>query len=63
MLANVTALTINPLFLRHHLLIELGRLDLAIDAVRHAAANEHLELADLQTRRATINDTLQRLGA
>jgi hypothetical protein len=63
MLANVTALTINPLFLRHHLLIELGRLDLAIDAARHAPANENLELADLETRRSTISDTLLRLTA
>ena len=64
MLANVTALTINPMFLRHDLLIELGRLEIAIRHVDHQGpANDQGDLTDLQTRRTTINQALSRLSA
>ena len=63
MLATVTALTINPLFLRHDLMIELGRLEMAIDDVRsHHSANDQT-LTPLQTKLARINEALTRLSA
>ena len=64
MLADVTSVTVNPMFLRHDLLIALGRLETAIDAIRgHAPANDASDLATLEVRRSTINHTLERLSA
>ena len=64
MLANVTTLTINPMFLRHDLLIELGRLEIAIrDVHQHGPANDHGALGDLESRRSTLNQALSRLSA
>ena len=63
MLATASSLSVNPMFLRYDLLIELSRLQLAIDGARHACANEHDAIADLETRRAAISDTLRRLSA
>src|SRR3954468_21979384 len=41
---SVASMSINPLFLRHDLMIELGRLEMAIDDVRttQPAANDRL---------------------
>ncbi len=63
MLATVAALTINPLFLRHDLMIELGRLEMAIEDVRsHHSANDQV-LSPLETKLARINEALTRLSA
>jgi len=62
MFADVTSVTVNPMFLRHDLMIELGRLETAIDSMRdHVSANS--DLAVLQSRRETLSETLQRLSA
>jgi len=59
MLANVTSLTVNPMFLRHDLLIELGRLEIAIGDIRsQASANEHDDLAALEDRRSALSQAL-----
>ena len=65
MLATAAALTINPLFLRHDLMIELGRLEMAIEDVRshHSANDHHQELTPLETKLARINEALTRLSA
>ena len=63
MLANATSLTVNPMFLRHDLLIELGRLQTAIEDVRCASANDRDALATLESRRETIHSTLGLLSA
>lgn len=64
MLANATTLTINPLFLRHDLMIELGRLEMAIEDVRgHSSANDSSSIAPLETKLARINEALSRLSA
>jgi hypothetical protein len=59
MQANATTLTLNPLFLRHDLLIEMSRLEMAL----HEAANEQQALAPLETKLARINEALSRLSA
>jgi len=47
MLTNQSALTLNPLFLRHDLMIEMGRLEMALDYARaHEAAHLDGELGD-----------------
>ena len=62
MFSDVTSVTVNPMFLRHDLMIELGRLETAIDSMRdHVSANS--DLAVLKSRRETLSDTLQRLSA
>jgi len=62
MFADVTSVTVNPMFLRHDLMIELGSLETAIDSMRdHVSANS--DLAVLKSRRETLSDTLQRLSA
>ena len=64
MLANVTSLTVNPMFLRHDLLIELGRLETAIEDMRsRLPANDGVDLTVLESRRSAISHTLQRLSA
>lgn len=52
----------NPLFLRHDLMIELGRLEMAIDGVRaQGTANDTLDR--LESRHAKINEALNKLPA
>lgn len=53
---------LDPLFLRHDLMIELGRLDMAIDRAQ-LGESAAAALADLQTRRAHLNEALSRLPA
>jgi hypothetical protein len=63
MFANATSLSVNPMFLRHHLLIELGRLEIAIrDARAGQPANDGDDVATLQTRQETLQRTLSVLG-
>jgi hypothetical protein len=64
MLANVTSLTVNPMFLRHDLLIALGRLETAIENMRSGSpANDEVNLLTLESRRSAISHTLERLSA
>lgn len=50
----------NPLFLRHDLMIELGRLEMAIDQAREqTAVNDAVD--QLETRCARINEALAKL--
>ncbi|MEP7043382.1 MAG: hypothetical protein ABI843_09975 [Dokdonella sp.] len=59
---NIATSSFNPLFLRHDLMIELGRLEMAIDDARmHAAAND--TVGQLETRCARINEALSKLPA
>lgn len=59
---TAATMSINPLFLRHDLMIELGRLEMAIDSVRlQEAAND--TLGRLESRHAKINEALSRLPA
>ncbi len=56
------SMILNPLFLRHDLMIELGRLEMAIDSARtQPAAND--TLGQLETRCAKINEALSKLPA
>ncbi|MEP6485386.1 MAG: hypothetical protein ABJB01_13125 [Rudaea sp.] len=64
MLAVVDSLSLNPLFLRHDLMIEMGRLEMAIEQVRsHASANDGPALTPLEQRLARVNEALSRLSA
>ena len=63
MIANVTSLSVNPMFLRHDLLIELGRLEAAMRDIRGYAANDHEDLSTLEQRFASVTQTLVRLSA
>ncbi|UXI68177.1 hypothetical protein [Tahibacter amnicola] len=64
-LANDTLMRVNPLFLRQDLMIEVGRLELAIEDIRsHKSANEAESLvAPLLSRIARLNEALGRLLA
>jgi len=64
-MSNVASLSFNPLFMRHDLMIELGRLEMAIDDARTMpAANDANEtLHQLETRCAKINEALSKLPA
>lgn len=62
MFANVTSLTVDPMFLRLDLLIELGRLDIAIGDMRsNVAANDRPDLQLLESAQSTIRQTLGRI--
>ena len=63
MLAVIDTLSLNPLFLRHDLLIEMGRLEMAIENARtQPSANDH-GVAPLQQKLERINEALNRLSA
>ena len=65
-MSNLASLSINPLFLRHDLMIELGRLEMAIDDVRltQPAANDRSSLVnEPESKCARINETLSKLPA
>jgi hypothetical protein len=56
------SMSINPLFLRHDLMIELGRLEMAIDQARtQPAAND--TVGQLESRCARISEALSKLPA
>lgn len=64
MLAVIDTLSLNPLFLRHDLMIEMGRLEMAIEEVRsQVSANEPRALTPLEQRLARVNEALSRLSA
>jgi hypothetical protein len=59
---NLATAAFNPLFLRHDLMIELGRLEMALDEARvESPAAE--AVGQLETRRARINEALSKLPA
>ena len=59
---DIATASFNPLFLRHDLMIELGRLEMALDDARsHEAAND--TLGQIETRCARINEALAKLPA
>jgi len=63
---NAASMSINPLFLRHDLMIELGRLEMAIDDVRTtqpAANDRHNLVNELESKCARINEALSKLPA
>lgn len=60
-MSNIATMSINPLFLRHDLMIELGRLEMAIEGARSEATESSLD--QLETRFAKINEALSRLPA
>lgn len=61
-MSNFASMSINPLFLRHDLMIELGRIEMAMDHAR-ADAQPVDSLGQLETRFAKINEALSRLPA
>lgn len=65
MISAAAAMSLNPLFLRHDLMIELGRLEMAMDNMREAANVDQTteQIAQLESRRARINEALSRLPA
>ena len=61
-MTNLAAMSLNPLFLRHDLMIELGRLEMALDDARsHSAADD--TVGQIETRCAKINEALSKLPA
>lgn len=59
---SIATMSVNPLFLRHDLMIELGRLEMAIDSARlQVPANDAVH--QLETRCAKINEALSQLPA
>lgn len=63
--ANLATLSLNPLFLRHDLMIELGRLEMAMEDMRdpNTIDQTRQQINQLETRRARINEALSRLPA
>lgn len=61
-MSNFASMSINPLFLRHDLMIELGRLEMAMDSARGDSLRDDA-LGQLETRCAKINEALSRLPA
>jgi hypothetical protein len=62
-MSNIASMSFNPLFLRHDLMIELGRLEMAIDSARTAAPAANDTVGQLETRCARINEALSKLPA
>lgn len=62
---SAPAMSVNPLFLRHDLMIEVSRLEMAIEDIRaHKPANEAMSLVSpLETRLARLTEALSRLQA
>lgn len=53
----------NPIFLRHDLMIEMGRLQMQLDDARErSSANESQKIEPLQHKLARINAALNRLS-
>lgn len=61
-MSNATMLRVNPFFMRHDLMIELGRLEMAIDSSRaQQAASDTVNR--LESRCAKISEALSKLPA
>lgn len=66
MIASASQLSVNPLFLRHDLMIELGRLEMTMERMRGSevdTAASSPQLTQLETRRARISEALSRMPA
>lgn len=65
MMSTAASMNLNPLFLRHDLMIELGRLEMAMQDMRSTSAMDQAtaQLQQLESRRARINEALSRLPA
>lgn len=65
MISTAATMSLNPLFLRHDLMIELGRLEMAMDDMREHTGDDQpqQQIAHLETRRARINEALSKLPA
>ncbi|WP_440224045.1 hypothetical protein ACQQ2N_02235 [Dokdonella sp. MW10] len=63
MITNAASMSLNPLFLRHDLMIELGRLEMAMEDIRVATPASNDQIVQLESRRARINEALSRLPA
>ncbi|HQV49141.1 MAG TPA: hypothetical protein PLF10_07655 [Dokdonella sp.] len=65
MISSIATMSVNPLFLRHDLMIELGRLEMAMQDMRDTSALDLAtsQIQQLETRRARINEALSRLPA
>ncbi|MEZ5462690.1 hypothetical protein [Dokdonella sp.] len=65
MIATASAMNLNPLFLRHDLMIELGRLEMAMQDMQTTSQVDQstAQLQQLESRRARINEALSRLPA
>lgn len=65
MISSITTMSVNPLFLRHDLMIELGRLEMAMQDMRDTSTLDlaSSQIQQLETRRARINEALSRLPA
>ena len=61
-MSNFASMSINPLFLLHDLMIELGRLEMAMDSARGESQRDEA-IGQLETRCAKINEALSRLPA
>ena len=61
-MSNFASMSINPLFLRPALMIELGRLEMAMDSARGESQRDDA-IGQLETRCAKINEALSRLPA
>jgi hypothetical protein len=65
MMSSAASMNLNPLFLRHDLMIELGRLEMAMQDMRSTSAmnDADTQFKQLESRRARINEALSRLPA
>lgn len=65
MITSAATMSVNPLFLRHDLMIELGRLEMALQDMRNADEQTRgtPQFQQLESRRARINEALSRLPA
>lgn len=61
MIATAVALTIDPLFLRHDLMIELSRLEMTIENLRSGNLKEQALIEPLKQRLSYLNDALKNL--
>jgi hypothetical protein len=63
MLAEVSTATTDPVFLRHDLMVELGRLEMAMeDACSRRGTDEEGVLESLKVKHARIAAVLSRLN-
>ncbi|MDE1897940.1 MAG: hypothetical protein KGI40_03585 [Xanthomonadaceae bacterium] len=60
-----TAQSFNPLFMRHDLMIELGRVEMVLDVLRLQADQDDQvrHIPELEARKQRLSDALTRLQA
>ncbi|HET6631789.1 MAG TPA: hypothetical protein VFG73_03685 [Rhodanobacteraceae bacterium] len=60
---DIAAVTINPLFVRHDLMIEMARLEMQIEDIRDHASDQRqgMEIRPLQQRLQKISHVLSRV--